>query len=199
MKQYRLIAEIVLIIAIVILAYFLNRYNNNINRLEHNAKIEHQSPDKQKNEYLTKNEFKEIYANKLDTLEKYIKNLKVGKIQNITTIHNYYIDSSKTIYTAKEINDSIYDISYSDKCFGFNGLFNLYNKRITLLNKNFTNTFDIVDYYQNKRLFGIKFLPRWSLKKVYYRKVVSSCKNDSVTIKKINLIKIKDLNSIELN
>ena len=194
---YRLIIEVIGIILIILLFFYLHRLNLDYKRMKNNYTTSHNTPDKQDNEYLTKQEFKKYYTSELDTFKKYIKGIKVKNLQNITKVYNYYIDSSLTIYTAKQLNDTIYDISYYDKCFGFSGTFNTDNKIVNITNKSFSNNFEIVDYYLRKKLFGVNFFPRWSFKKEYFRKTFSDCADDSIIVKKINLIKIKDLNNLK--
>lgn len=179
MKLKIIFASILVLFFILVIALLMNlreqnkRLKNNFDNLNNNNK----------ELLLTKKEFKEYYKSDFDSLKLAIRGLRVKNITNITKIKNNYIDSTKNVYNSNVISNGVFDISYKDKCFGFKGYFSTLDTSITLLDKYFNNNNTIVNYWQRKKILGLKIG-----KKLYYQKIISDC-NDSIKIERINIKK----------
>jgi len=197
-----LLGVLILLFFIITIIAIWHKYNNaklEVERLRNNIESLQSKDDNNKkiDQYLTKEEFKEYYSHLVKYLSDIDKGVKDAKqINNVTHISNYYVDSSNVYYNAAVIdtNPNIYNISYHDTCWGFDGIFNKLNNRVTIFDKQFSNELYLFEYWKRDNLFGLKLFPKWG-KKVEYRKAWTSCNGDTVTINKINVIKKKDFKS----
>lgn len=189
---FGLIKKFWTIIVIAILLFFLyyaytqyTAMKDRATRFEYNYASRFFRHNTQNNEVLTKDEFNRYYSNLLDSINlKINKKLLAKNIQNITHVHNYYIDSSTVVYHSTELTKGLFEISYSDNCCGFNGAFNLSDTTVNIYKKWFNNDLHIIDYWQRQPLFGVKILPNWG-KKAFFRETMSNCNKDSVVVEKI--------------
>jgi len=193
-----LIAILILILSFVFSYFVWNSYRKaklEIKRLQNNL-IALQTDNNNGliyDQYLTKDEFKEHYYYLLKHLSDIEKDIKAKQIRNVTHVSNYYVDSSKTSYITNSLdtNLNMYNISYYDTCWGFQGYFNKLDNKVSIYKKHFSNELYIYEYWKRKNLFGWNILPRWGAKEDY-RKVWTLCGEDTVAVKKIYVIKKED-------
>jgi hypothetical protein len=187
-KYWELIVIAILSIALIWIVGSWRAETNRADRMTDNFENLSNNPDRQI-EYLTKSELKEIHKSLLDSIKKHIPAINKAKdIHNITTVKEYYIDSSKTVYMPYEIKKGLYDISYVSECFGFSGTFNVKDTIVNLKDKWFTNQIEIVVYDDKAHWFKKKWLPRWFMKKTVKVESYDKC-NSKKIIQKTTIIK----------
>ena len=189
--------QIIVIVVLSFLLYFAygeyTKMKDKADRFESNYSNKFITDNKQNNDVVTKTEFKQYYAELLDSIKANIDSkIKAKNIQNITHVHNHYIDSSKTFYQSAELANGVFDISHIGKCWGFNGEFNLNDTTVHISEKWFENDLHIVDYWLRRNLFGAKIFPKWG-RKEFFRETMSNCSNDSVKVDKIIIKKKREL------
>lgn len=186
--------QYILILLLALALYFMyNAWNKALNeakRNDQNFKELNESPDK-RIEVFTKDQFEDYKGSLLDSIRKYVdKSIKAKNINNVTHVYEYYIDSSTTIYNAPKIGEDLFDISYVDNCWGFDGNINLKDTSVSLTNKWFENDIDIVVYWQRPRWFGSKsrLMPRWLMPKQTFIETIDKCKSEKKVVR-TNIIK----------
>jgi len=168
MNKITLIA-ILIVVVLVLTNIFLfiqvKKANSHLNDLQQNQSLLLGDSLNRKLE-LTKEEFRNNLKPMLDSIEA-IKGIKANRITNVTTINNSYFDSTTIINEAPKVADSIYDISFKEPCWGFNGTFNIGTKERLIFNRYANDTITKFTYFERKELFGVKWFPKWGERRYY--------------------------------
>jgi len=136
---------------------------------------------------LTLKEFKQSMSTKIDSILK-VAEINSKRVKTVTTINNYYIDSTKTIIRPDPViskNDTTYPFIDIKECFSISGFMKVVNNRpeLTIQERKFDNEINVIVH--NKRPHKYWFI-RYGKREM---KVdgVSDC--GEVKIKQINIIK----------
>jgi len=188
--------KLVLIVSLGLYVYMLlGNLKDEKDRANRNEENLQQLKDHPNNpiQTVTADEFKAMYADLLDSIKTNIdKKIKAKNITHVTTINEYYIDSTKNYYQAQPIIDSVgvFDISYKDNCWGFEGLFNINDSTTTISKKIFNNDINNVIYWKRKKWFNskLRFMPDWFMKKNYTQETFDKC-NSTFKTTTIDIVK----------
>ena len=153
--------------------------NNNFNLLS--SKI------KNINLELTLKEFKASMSGKIDSVLK-VAEINSKQVKTVTTINNYYIDSSRTIIRPEPViskTDTTYPFIDIKDCFSISGFMQVVNDRpeLTIQERKFDNEINVIVH--NKRPHKFWFI-RYGKREMKIDGV-SDC--GDVKIKQINIIK----------
>lgn len=167
MKLKAIIILLVLAILLAISLFFagkiIMKLNDKIDNLETTV---FQMDSTNKVVLLDNKSFKRVLNSKLDSIEART-DIKNKYITNVTEIHKHYYKSDSIIYVAPEISKGIFDIGTGDKCWGFDGTFNIKTKKVNILNKWANDDITIYGYFKRDNLLNKKWLPRWGTKRTF--------------------------------
>ena len=186
---------IVIAIMLVFLYLLYSAYQTALAKAERNAHnfAEQTTTPNKRIEVLTVKQFNTLKADLLDSIQTRIdKSIKAKQITSVTHLTQHFTDSSKTIYktTNVPLQNGVFDVSYGDHCWGFDGYFNTNDSLMTINKKWFANETDIVVFWKRKRWFNSnkKFVPHWFGKKQTFIETYDLC-NSKTNIVKTNIIK----------
>lgn len=129
-------------------------------------------------------EFRKLLDPLLDSLEQ-ITGIKTKQVTNVTKVYNTYNDTNLTIYHAPTIAPGLYNISYTDSCWGFVGTFSTTDSTTAISRKYYNDLIIKYGFTQRDRLWNKKWAPRWGHKRAYVG-AASRC-NASVKVQEIDL------------
>jgi len=132
-------------------------------------------------------EFKQSMSTKIDSILK-VAEINSKAVKTVTTINNYYIDSSRTIIRPEPViskNDTTYPFIDTKDCFSISGFMQVINDRpeLTIQERKFNNEINVIVH--NKRPHKFWFI-RYGKREMKIDGV-SDC--GEVKIKQINIIK----------
>jgi len=136
---------------------------------------------------LSLKEFKASMSTKIDSILK-VAEINSKAVKTVTTINNYYIDSTKTIIRPEPViskNDTTYPFVDIKECFSISGFMKVVNDRpeLTIQERKFINEINVIVH--NKRPHKFWFI-RYGKREMKIDGV-SDC--GDVKIKQINVIK----------
>jgi hypothetical protein len=132
-------------------------------------------------------EFKASMSTKIDSILK-VAEIASKRVKTVTTINNYYIDSSRTIIRPDPViskNDTLYPFIDIKDCFSIKGFMQVVADKpeLTIQERKFNNEINVIVH--NKRPHKIWFV-RWGKREMKIEGV-SDC--GEVKIKQVNIIK----------
>lgn len=125
---------------------------------------------------LSDKQFKQYFSATLDSIEKKT-GVKAKNVYEITHLHQYYIDSSKTIIQGQKISDSTYKVIHQTDCYGFSGYWSDRTKSLHMDSTYFTNDTHVFLYGNRKKILGLRVG-----KRDFYIDQINSCNMQTKTI-----------------
>ena len=130
-------------------------------------------------------EFKASMSTKIDSILK-VAEIASKAVKTVTTINNYYIDSSKTIIRPDPViskTDTTYPFIDIKDCFSVKGFMQVVNDRpeLTIQERKFDNEINVIVHNKRPHKFWFIRWGRWQ----HFLKLYSECEKDTIKVDKL--------------